>query len=486
MGTKNCWCIFSVIVNSDWRRMKQSCRATIMQFAVLLHVSLLYVTHAGVTQQLSEHYSKDNNHVYMQKKILPNADPLTFEIITPFAGKDKARVFLGQQMIEGADPKTFVFFGSEMNLWGVPMQPYAKDKSHVYFMGRLLQDARPKAFRILEDGYSADSIHVWKESRRVPGAGPKTFEILGAFYTRDGKNVYFHNKPLDKVDVASFEVLSDARYTRDKNQVWLYRQRIENAEATSFEVLQNDYAKDQLHVFQGRKILSGAHSDTFRVIDRYFTADNDAVYYKGNPVAHADPYTFIVLERNYSKDEQHVFNKTEIIPDADPLTFKVLPWCVKDGKHVFYYNNTMQGCDPGSVQLIGHGFIRDKSHVYRRGKKVIEANPDTFRPFGSHKKDPNNDYFTDGERVYCLSELIDRCDIATFEHIRGGYAKDKNNMYFRGKTFEHQNRIAPHDKKFKSVDRETFEVLHGYEARDRNYVYRSGQIAIGEDPAKLK
>ena len=134
------------------------------------------------------------------------------------------------------------------------------------------------------------------------------------------------------------------------------------------------------------------------------------------------------------------------MPSADPETFEIMPWGVRDAKQVFYRNEGIEGGDSKSMKLIGFGFLRDDKHVYRRGKIVPQANPETFRPIGDHKADRDNGYFTDGERVYCRSRLMSGCDVATFQHIKGAYAKDKNHFYFQGNTFERQNEIAHRGK----------------------------------------
>jgi hypothetical protein len=67
-------------------------------------------------------YAKDKNHVYLTARIIPGADPNTFEVIAPGYSRDDQSVFLDYDKIVFANPKTFELIRF----------PYAKDDSHIF------------------------------------------------------------------------------------------------------------------------------------------------------------------------------------------------------------------------------------------------------------------------------------------------------------------------------------------------------------------
>lgn len=68
-------------------------------------------------------YAKDKNHVFYQGKVIPDADPSSYNLLKKeFFAKDKNHVFLFYYKIEGANPETFM----ELKF------PYGKDDKTVF------------------------------------------------------------------------------------------------------------------------------------------------------------------------------------------------------------------------------------------------------------------------------------------------------------------------------------------------------------------
>lgn len=93
----------------------------------------------------------------------------------PLYAKDNDHVYLEGRMIEGADPATFELLGDVSN--------------------------RP-GFR-----YGKDAKHVFLAWYRINGADPQSFKILRAPYAKDDHTVYCGTVPVDVADVAHFRVI---------------------------------------------------------------------------------------------------------------------------------------------------------------------------------------------------------------------------------------------------------------------------------------
>lgn len=137
-------------------------------------------------------FSEDGRKVFYYNRIVPEADPATFEFIGgQFWAKDRSRVFCQDRIVPGADPATATIVGS-----------FLKDSNHVYFF--------PAGHKRLE------------------GVDPPTFEVLLHSYYRDKDRVYrkgFSEGFVEGAVIATFEELPPKHPSRgdawDKN--WIYR-----------------------------------------------------------------------------------------------------------------------------------------------------------------------------------------------------------------------------------------------------------------------
>ena len=171
-------------------------------------------------------YARDKNNVYFEGKIIPNADPETFETIglgsykldeyssTDVSySKDKNSVYYLYEIVDGADPETFEIkaFPNPQNSPYVML--YGVDKGSVYFFSRnkKIDNADPETFEYLGNNYAHDKNNVFYIDNVVLDADPKTFEVIGCSgggyardYAKDKNNVYHSGikKPeLDSKDI---------------------------------------------------------------------------------------------------------------------------------------------------------------------------------------------------------------------------------------------------------------------------------------------
>ena len=157
---------------------------------------------------------------------------------------------------------------------------------------------------------------------------------------------------------------------------------------------------------------TNADVKSFKVIDGIYAKDKYAVYRYGNYIIGADPQTFIPLNHGFSKDKNNIYRYNWIVGGIDKNTFKVLNQDENEDKYGIYFS--------------------DKNGIYFI--KVWERNP--------------------------YSKLED-IDIKTFEVLKNGYAKDKNNIYYNSFIIE-------------EADMNSFEILSSDFSKDKNYFYFDG------------
>ncbi len=340
------------------------------------------------------YYAKDTNHVYYYGKIIPQADPntferlflegLEFELFEEFRftnySRDKNHVFFGSQIVEGADPESFQLVNAY----------YSADDNNVYRYGEKVDDWDGASFEIIDDVFMRDVNHVYYEDyknleedgsqfKTVEGADPETFELVGeifedAFFYKDVNYVYFFNfsrsdrvdafVPFEGVDPVSFEILSN-KYVRDERQLYemdyissnLMPVPSKDFDIKNLEVLNNYYVKDVygIHQVEGmEEIPSGAF-----------------LFFKDGLID-ADINTFQVLDGSLAKDQSMIYSYGYSHPEVDPATFKKVGgenpyFFYKDKKH-FYTTWGLEviptsNLDIATAQMISDTVAKDTNGV---------------------------------------------------------------------------------------------------------------------------
>ncbi len=179
-------------------------------------------------------YAHDKSHVFVENRIVPDADPKSFRIISGDGefSQDRAKVFFLGAPIESADPETFQLLGSH----------FGRDAKNAYIGTMKLPGVQVDSWKPLEDGraenpwyFSAHDTHV-KDPSKLSGSG----------WSRDADNLYYGEELVSIADVGSFEVLG------------------------------NYYAKDRKHVYNGKAIVANADPATFHLLPGPHYANPDS------------------------------------------------------------------------------------------------------------------------------------------------------------------------------------------------------------------
>lgn len=333
---------------------------------------------------LADSYARDKNHVYFfnesnfYRTIIDGADPSTFKAITAWFGKDADAGYYGWSAIPQSDGKTFEVVGTR------PAAQYT-------FMG-----------------FTKDATHVFLNDKIITGADPKTFQVYknlndvsGRLFSRDSVHVFWGTDTISEADPESFQLV----------------------ETTGTLGLCAPYFKDKSHVFNGTGIIEGADPTTFRYIGQVVRT----------PVLYS--------ESCLTADKNSVYVDSTKIPNLDPQTVQTLGIYLKDKRAVYLYTTEIKGADSKTFELIDEGSVsaKDKNSVYECGQ-VVMPNQTGFKFLGDY-------YGKSGSSVYYLGQIIPGADASSFfplggsqilrcESTSGGYAKDKNHVYFAGKLIQ--------------------------------------------------
>lgn len=135
------------------------------------------------------------------------------------------------------------------------------------------------------------------------------------------------------------------------------------------------------------------------------------------------------------------------------------------GKNFVSYNDSlMSAADVTTFEILGHGFAKDKAHVYNAGKIMEYVDPATFtvkkedgatssssvsvtttpatdsddgnstfldRLLGTD--DVANKYVVSNGTVTYDGRAVKKADAATFRYVGGDYAADRHHAYYKGR-----------------------------------------------------
>lgn len=214
-----------------------------------------------ISTGINKDYAKDKNNVYLIANFYKWFDLITFE---------------------DADPNTFQPLEND----------YAKDISHVYFGGNIIEGAEAKSFEILPKFYAKDKNHIYHFDMVIEGANPETFQVIDEIYSKDKDNVFMYEslgpgwieiKKIKDADPETFQSVdanysSGPIYAKDKGSVYARGVKIENADSKTFEVLAYDYSKDKNNAYVSGAKLENIDSNTFEVLGVYKIRDKNGIY----------------------------------------------------------------------------------------------------------------------------------------------------------------------------------------------------------------
>lgn len=183
--------------------------------------------------------------------------------------------------------------------------------------------------------------------------------------------------------------------------------------------------------------------------------------------------------------EMPYFEVKSKVKEADAKSFKSFEdrnktvmdsYYGKDNKNVYLLGKKLKNVSPKEFEILNEDYIKDDKNIYKvkleealffssneiNTKKISVDGLDvkTFRTLENDKEIETN-YFGDKNSVYYIYENIDKikeADRNSFKILDYYIAKDKNNVYYKGKKME-------------NVDSESFKEFGSFIAKDKNRVF---------------
>ena len=167
-----------------------------------------------------EIYYANQGNIRADYRVLPGADPNTFEALNGIWGKDENHVYFTYEET-GFSPRTFSVLGCYFsdghsvyydnfpkgtvtvsidagNFKIIDEGPYsipgsacmAKDSENVYFWTRIIKYADPATFQILNQEWAIDSSGVFMNGYLVKELSPEKMQAIGRRHVTDGITVF--------------------------------------------------------------------------------------------------------------------------------------------------------------------------------------------------------------------------------------------------------------------------------------------------------
>lgn len=255
---------------------------------------------------------------------------------------------------------------------------YAKNRSWVYYCGKVVEGADPESFESLNFRYAKDRSRVYYDGKVVKGANHKTFEVVeidkNSSYGKDKSHIFFGGK-ITPFDSKSFTYI-DKHYVSDSSGVY------------------NHYNYSWYNFLGEIKKIEGADHNDHKIVDDFILSNGNV--YLGFLDINMDAESFELLDKyeEHWHGQHYIYdylvkdkNRASLIMqkhDFDIATFKNL------GRHLL--------CDSSGV------YYFDKSNYDRRLRKV-DLDPNTVESYIFNKdyryfivvKDTENGYFINSE-----------------------------------------------------------------------------------------
>ncbi len=173
---------------------------------------------------------------------LPEVDTLTFRSVNNWVGHDDRHVYFKDKLAEGADPATLE----------VLHYPLFRDHNDYYYKGVAMQVEDTENLKFLkkyEDNFWAtDGRYAYYDTLRIE-ADLETFSVEDWHWAKDKYHVYYFGKILEEADPATYKPLPNSLYAKDKSHVWCGSTLMKDVDYETFSVDKNGKASDKYGTF---------------------------------------------------------------------------------------------------------------------------------------------------------------------------------------------------------------------------------------------
>lgn len=371
--------------------------------------ALFVTSDADGFRTLHDDYGIGTSGVYLEGRLIPDADPASFAPVPNghYFARDRSRLYVKD------GTRFFHFDEIDMDTL-VANGAFVGDKDNLFHHGDALTLANSAKLDETVQ-YSLDGEHDMLLKDWLAKHHP---DIIGWWHPD------YRYKIVGARQIAHDWIgTSDAVFHRVSHQTRRSTSDVFNlvrgAAPTSFEPLDAHHGRDTTSVFCRSRKIVGADATSFEALGGLFGRDRQAVYFNGYGVDGADPAQFRLFEteRPFAVDEKHVYAAT------------------------FARTSSPFG-HPDDVLA-----------------PLDKADPRTFRPYGTRGA-----WSADTDRVYLHGEHKKKLDASSFRFLcetgTNGWAQDANGLYRSNGTMA----VA-------GIDSRSFVKLNDFWGRDDKVVF---------------
>lgn len=254
----------------------------------------------------------------------------------------------------------------------------------------------------------------------------ETFVVLSESIGKDKDNIYYEYKPQEHIDYNSFFV-DDSLIPKDKD----YAYEGSGQHNTLKEIIiPNVDVKSLTYTNDCKSIRHGWAKDKFNY------------YFKLIPVE-IDYNSLIFLTEDFFYDKDSLYTdlndwKIANIKSLRSKPVKITSKYILSDSELYFVGvdsskkiqlKRIEVHDPNDIIVLNNSVIKDREMIVYYGEEFIPSDIESFQvindsEFGYHMK-----YYKDIINVYLDKIIITDADPLTFEVIKLGFAKDKNNVY---------------------------------------------------------
>lgn len=256
-----------------------------------------------------------------------------------------------------------------------------------------LKDADKQSFTVLDEDWAKDKNHVWYENKIIENVDVPTFHINASGVAVDKNNVYIRHfqssngatsiKPSHSgIDVETAEYFiyrlgsRQDEWMRDKNYVYLNDKKID-VDRNSFRIIDEDWFIDTNYVY---KMTYASQTENWNLCNidsrqdpiepgyHYFRNGRNIIYGTSVIARDIDVYRFeeigifkyLVNDMIFEQGEP--FLKDSL--DVKNAKFYFYGHIAADGKKVFYEHKQLDDIDAATFRQIDDKTFEDKNYIY--------------------------------------------------------------------------------------------------------------------------
>ncbi|PCI24766.1 hypothetical protein COB57_03250 [Candidatus Peregrinibacteria bacterium] len=403
-------------------------------------------------------FFRDKKSVYYIDKILPNVDPVDFEVIkcdndTYIKNRDSVyyiesswKNIWSAVIILGADRDTFQYFRSGIS----------RDKHNIYIDGKKVSGVSPEDFEVMmcedKDEYcdlyfkNTDGVFYRDGDKvvRIPGIDTASAVYLQDKFLRDTDGVYFyHHRLLESggymgaaVSPADFKILGGGYFTYKDNGYFGLEYTFRQRSTEWYWMFQ--WASYKIRTGFFNFFNSGTLSEQIIRPDDPFVIHIHDVFLKPLGESHGG-LEVLNIDHKIAKDHSFVYmsgrKHNEMTGEGLISIHNSIPLFQQGGIIYYYdYKKFLPFSEKGFTidnQCEYGEFVKDNKQIYSEGSFIKNPSPDLIEAFRGRRFTRAKDgiYFLDADDMF---KKVEGADIKTFDVTTCNIiSHDKKNVFFK-------------------------------------------------------